>query len=106
MQNIVEDGQVERHCPIASPSGACVGLNAVVLNENEEGVLHLPGREFEAADDILQRQRAVAQKAATHFGYDGTEMVGDDVNCEEDAVLRHHSGAPAATREALGSGAR
>lgn len=38
-----------------------------MLNENEEGVLHLPGREFEAADDILQRQRAVAQKAATHF---------------------------------------
>lgn len=33
-------------------------------------------------------------------------MVGDNVNCEEDAVLRHHSGAPAATREALGSGAR
>jgi len=117
-------------------SGACVGLDAVVLNEDEEGVLHLPGRELEAADDLLQRQRTVAQKAATHFlrkrgpgvrvlgqriraslrerarnggerrrgrrrpyGYDGAEVVGDDVNGEEDAVLRHHGGAPAATRE-------
>jgi hypothetical protein len=113
-----------------------------VLNEDEEGVLHLPGRELEAADDLLQRQRTVAQKAATHFlrkrgpgvrvlgqriraslrerarnggerrgrrwayGYDGAEVVGDDVNGEEDAVLRHHGGAPAASREALGLGAR
>lgn len=99
MQDIVEDGQVERHRLIATPSGACVGLDAVVLNEDEEGVLHLPGRELEAADDLLQRQRTVAQKAATHFGYDGAEVVGDDVNGEEDAVLRHHGGAPAATRE-------
>jgi hypothetical protein len=33
-------------------------------------------------------------------------VVGDDVNSEEDAVLRHHGGAPAAAREALVLGAR
>ena len=114
-----------------------------MLNEDEEGILHLPGRELEAADDLQQRQRPMAQKTATHFlrkrgpagrvlgqriraslrerarnggerrrgrrrpyGYDGAEVVGDDVNSEEDAVLRHHGGAPAATREALGLGAR
>jgi len=110
-----------------------------VLNEDEEGILHLPGRELEAADDLQQRQRAVAQKAATHFlrkrgpggrvlgqriraslrerarngrerrrgrrrpyGYDGAEVVGDDVIGEEDAVLRHHGGAPAATSPSCG----
>lgn len=40
------------------------------------------------------------------YGYDGAEVVGDDVNSEEDAVLRHHGGAPAAAREALVLGAR
>jgi len=65
-----------------------------VLDENEEGVFHLPRRELEAADDLMQRQRAVAQEAAAHLGYEGTEVVGDDADGEEDAVLRHHGRAP------------
>jgi len=36
------------------------------------------------------------------YGYDGAEVVGDDVNGEEDAVLRHHGGAPAATSPSCG----
>lgn len=93
MQDIVEDGQVERDRPIAPPYGSRVGLDAVVLDEDEEGVLHLPRREFEAADDLLQRQRAVAQEAAAHLGYEGAEVVGDDADREEDAVLRRHGRA-------------
>jgi len=95
VQDIVEDGQVDRHRLTAAPcktpkwgvkfqqcskSNATredfadglayrgrEGLDAVVLDENEEGVLHLPRRELEAADDLMQRQRAVAQEAAAHL---------------------------------------
>lgn len=65
-----------------------------MLDEDEEGVLHLPRREPEAADDLLQRQRAVAQEAAAHLGYEGAEVIGDDADGEEDAVLRHHGREP------------
>lgn len=50
-----------------------------------------------------ERRRMGRRRA---YGYDGAEVVRDDVNGEEDAVLRHHGGAPAATRKALGLGAR
>lgn len=52
-------------------SGGIEGLHAVVLDEDEERVLHLPRRELEAADDLLQRQRAVAEQAAAHLLREG-----------------------------------
>lgn len=52
-------------------SGGMEGLHAVVLDEDEERVLHLPRRELEAADDLLQRQRAVAEQAAAHLLREG-----------------------------------
>ena len=95
MQDIVEDGQVGCHRLTAAPckppncgvkvqqcsksnttredftdglaSRGREGLDAVVLDENEEGVFHLPRRELQAADDLMQRQRAVAQEAAAHL---------------------------------------
>ena len=95
MQDIVEDGQVDRPRLTAAPCKPpncgvkvqqCIksnttredfadglayrgreGLDAVVLDENEEGVFHLPRRELQAADDLMQRQRAVAQEAAAHL---------------------------------------
>ena len=82
MQDIVEDGQVDRRrltpAPCKPPNCGvkvqlCIksnatregfakglayrgreGLDAVVLDENEEGVFHLPPRELEAADDLMQ----------------------------------------------------
>ena len=47
-----------------------------MLDENEEGVLHLPRRELEAADDLMQRQRAVAQEAAAHLLRKGIGRAG------------------------------
>lgn len=90
MHDVVEDGQVVRYRLITISSGGIEGLHAVVLDEDEERVLHLPRRELEAADDLLQRQRAVAEQAAAHLGYEGAEVVGDDGDGEEDPVLRHH----------------
>jgi hypothetical protein len=48
-------------------SGGREGLDAVVLDEDEEGVLHLPRREMDAADNLLQRKRAVTQEAVDHL---------------------------------------
>lgn len=61
-----------------------------MLDEDEERVLHLPSREPDAAHDLRQRQRSVAEEAFAHLSYEGAEVVGDEVYGEEDAVLRHH----------------
>ena len=47
-----------------------------MLDEDEEGVFHLPRRELEAADDLMQRQRAVAQEAAAHLLRKGNRECG------------------------------
>jgi hypothetical protein len=99
-----------------------------VLDEDEEGVLHLPRRELDAADNLLQRKRAVKQEAVDHllrgrdralghgtraarkrkewrerrertaYRYEGAEVVRDNAYGEEDAVLRHHGRSAAERR--------
>jgi hypothetical protein len=110
MQDIVKNGQVERHRRLVLTASHCnktkkmgsqsrtsrqrrrirsshivkgfayglglafggrEGLDAVVLDEDEERVLHLPSREPDAAHDLRQRQRAVAEEALAHLLREG-----------------------------------
>lgn len=61
-----------------------------MLDEDEERVLQVLPRELEAARNLRQLQRSVAEEAFAHLSYKGPEVVGDEAYGEEDAVLRHH----------------
>jgi hypothetical protein len=54
-----------------------------VLDEDEEGVLHLPRRELDAADNLLQRKRAVAQEAADHLLRGRNRVLGHGIRTAE-----------------------
>jgi hypothetical protein len=47
-----------------------------VLDEDEERVLHLPSREPDAAHDLRQRQRSVAEEAFAHLLREGDQAAG------------------------------
>jgi hypothetical protein len=64
-----------------------------MLDEDEEGVLHLPRRERDVADDLLQRKRATAQEAVEHLLREVDWALGQGIRAAR-ARVEHAKGMP------------
>lgn len=96
----VEDVVKERHVlrqrlgrpsrPRLLGNGEC--LDAVVLDEDEEAILHLGVGELGAADDFLEREGSSLQEATAHLGDKIAKVGGHEADGKVEGVLADHRG--------------